>query len=246
MNDPRFWLVVPAAGIGQRMQADCPKQYLRIHHRFLLDITLSRLLGEGRFDGCVVPLHPRDRWWPETEASSDDRVTPCDGGSERADSVVSALEALADRAQDSDWVLVHDVARPCLSLHDLERLITELKDHPVGGLLAAPVTDTLKMARVGNNGVEVCGTRDRSRLWRALTPQMFRYGLLREALAQAAEAKRVVTDEASAIEMAGHTPRIVEGRPDNIKVTLPADLAMAEFILSQLADDRRVAAKEGE
>lgn len=246
MNDPRFWLVVPAAGIGQRMQADCPKQYLRIQHRFLLDITLSRLLDEGRFAGCIVPLHPQDRWWRETEASVDARVTTCDGGRERADSVVSALEALAECAREDDWVLVHDVARPCLSHDDLARLVTELGDHPVGGLLAAPVTDTLKVAQAGSDGVEVCGTQDRSRLWRALTPQMFRYGLLRRALAQAAEANQLVTDESSAIEMAGYTPRIVEGRPDNIKVTLPADLAMAEFILGQLADGRRKTVKKGE
>ncbi|WP_375177286.1 2-C-methyl-D-erythritol 4-phosphate cytidylyltransferase [Marinobacter mobilis] len=246
MKDPRFWLVVPAAGIGQRMQADCPKQYLRIHNRFLLDITLSRMLEHDLFAGCMVPLHSEDRWWPETEAGTDRRVATCEGGRERADSVLLALTALAGQARPDDWVLVHDVARPCLSSADLLRLAEQLKDDPVGGLLAAPVTDTLKIAGVGREGIEVRGTQDRSQLWRALTPQMFRFELLRKALERAERAGRVVTDEASAIEMAGHTPRIVEGRPDNIKVTLPADLSMAAFILGQLEAERQVVTKERE
>ncbi|SFM49249.1 2-C-methyl-D-erythritol 4-phosphate cytidylyltransferase [Marinobacter zhejiangensis] len=244
MNDPRFWLVVPAAGIGQRMNAGCPKQYLRIRGRFLLDITLSRLLEHDLFIDCVVPLHSADTWWSDTEASHNARVITCRGGGERIDSVLSALVTIEDRAQAGDWILVHDVARPCVSHDDLTRLVTELVEHPVGGLLAAPVTDTLKVAEMGDQGVDVCGTQDRSRLWRALTPQMFRYGDLKQALEQAVENQCVVTDEASAIEMAGATPRIVEGRPDNIKVTLPADLAMAEFILGQLEACPQAATEE--
>lgn len=242
MNDPRFWLVVPAAGIGQRMQADCPKQYLRIRDCFLLDITLSRLLEHPAFSGCMVALNPEDEWWPRTEASKSGKVSTCKGGAERADSVLAALQAFATRADTNDWVLVHDVARPCLSHTDLNRLMSELSEHSVGGLLAAPVTDTLKITRTDGTHVDVVGTQDRSHLWRALTPQMFRFGTLVSALEQAAQLGRVVTDEASAVEMTGVTPRIVEGRPDNIKVTLPADLALAEFILDQLeAGERRQA-----
>ncbi len=232
MTNSRFWLIVPAAGIGQRMQAECPKQYLRIDRRFILDITLSRTLDSAPFDGCMVALHPDDRWWADTEASGDSRVQTCRGGSERADSVLAALRALAPQADADDWVLVHDAARPCLHRDDLPRLITSLQNHEVGGLLASPVADTLKK---GNNDTppEVQETVDRSSLWRALTPQMFRYAKLLEALELAAENAQPVTDESSAMEFSGNMPVLVEGRPDNIKVTVPADLALAGFILSQ-------------
>ncbi|MDC0663892.1 2-C-methyl-D-erythritol 4-phosphate cytidylyltransferase [Marinobacter sp. SS21] len=238
MNKPRFWLVIPAAGIGQRMQAGCPKQYLRIRGRYILDITVSRLLAFANFvdcadfAGCMIALHPDDECWANTETSGDRRVSSCTGGRERADSVQAALQALSGRADAGDWVLVHDVARPCVSREDLHRLLSSLADHPTGGLLAAPVTDTLKRVRRG--GTNVDGTEDRSGLWRALTPQMFRYEALSRALRQAEANHQPVTDEASAMEMAGSTPQVVEGRPDNIKITVPADLALAEFILGQL------------
>ncbi|MFL1466096.1 2-C-methyl-D-erythritol 4-phosphate cytidylyltransferase [Marinobacter sp. HN1S83] len=233
MTNPRFWLIVPAAGIGQRMQAECPKQYLRIDRRYILDITLSRTLDFAPFDGCMVALHPDDCWWPDTEASGDSRIQTCRGGSERADSVLSALRALTPQAGADDWVLVHDAARPCLHRDDLTRLITSLQNHDVGGLLASPVADTLKR---GNNATppEALETVDRSSLWRALTPQMFRYAKLVNALEQAVENGQPVTDESSAMEFSGNMPVLVEGRPDNIKVTVPADLALAGFILSQL------------
>lgn len=232
MTNPRFWLIVPAAGIGQRMQAECPKQYLRIDRRFILDITLSRTLDSALFDGCVVALHPDDRWWPDTEASGDSRIQTCRGGSERADSVLAALRALAPQADADDWVLVHDAARPCLHRDDLVRLITSLQNHDVGGLLASPVADTLKR---GSNTTppEAQETVDRSSLWRALTPQMFRYAKLVNALELAMENGQPVTDESSAMEFSGNMPVLVEGRPDNIKITVPADLALAGFILSQ-------------
>jgi 2-C-methyl-D-erythritol 4-phosphate cytidylyltransferase len=232
MSKPRYWLIVPAAGSGQRMKADCPKQYLRLDHQYILDITLSRLLDHADFSGCVVAIRADDPWWPETAASSDARIESCDGGAERADSVVSALEVLASRANDDDWVLVHDAARPCLHPNDLERLMTQLQDHPVGGLLATPVADTLKRVASDSNQVET--TVDRRHLWRALTPQMFRCGTLRQALKAAIASGYPVTDESSAMEYAGNVPCIVEGRPDNIKITVPADLALAGFILSHL------------
>ena len=232
MSKPRYWLIVPAAGSGQRMEADCPKQYLRLDHQYILDITLSRLLDNADFSGCVVAIRADDPWWPETAASSDARIESCAGGAERADSVLSALEALASRADDDDWVLVHDAARPCLHPNDLERLLTQLQDHPVGGLLATPVADTLKLVASDSNQVET--TIDRRHLWRALTPQMFRCGALRMALKAAIASGYPVTDEASAMEYAGNVPCIVEGRPDNIKITVPADLALAGFILSRL------------
>lgn len=232
MTTKRHWLVIPAAGIGQRMQADRPKQYLTLSDRFLLDVTLSRLLAAMNFAGCRVALHPEDAWWPRTEASRDRRVGTCAGGEERSESVLRALDTLVGEAAEDDWVLVHDVARPCLARDDLARLVTTLSDHPVGGLLACPVTDTLKQADPSG---QVSATVDRSRLWRALTPQMFRYGLLRRALTDALASGAAITDEASAIEHAGGSPQLVEGRPDNLKVTLPADLALAEFVLARLA-----------
>lgn len=234
MLEPRYWLVVPAAGTGQRMQADCPKQYLRINDRFIIDIVLSRLLGSTDFTGCMVALHPQDSWWHGSKSRCDKRIRTCVGGDERSDSVLSALQALSEQARDDDWVLVHDVARPCVAQTDLRNLMTSLARHPVGGLLATPVTDTLKRSKAN---LQVSETVDRQGLWRALTPQMFRYGALRQALQAALSAGVGVTDEASAMELAGATPVLVEGRPDNIKITLPADVTLAGFILSQLSDN---------
>lgn len=232
MTAPRLWLIVPAAGIGQRMGAEQPKQYLRIDERFILDITLSRVMDAAPFAGCMVPLHPADRWWPDTDARHDSRIQTCTGGSERACSVLAALRALAEQADDRDWVLVHDAARPCVHTADLANLIDSVYEHPVGGLLASPVADTLKRANAGELP-EVESTLDRRGLWRALTPQMFRYRLLVDTLEAALDAGVEVTDESSAIEFSGNMPVLVEGRPDNIKITVPADLALAKFILGQ-------------
>lgn len=232
MTSPKLWLIVPAAGIGQRMQAERPKQYLRINSRYILDITLSRLLDSGLFSGCMVPLNVADHWWQNTEASKDDRIQTCGGGAERANSVLSALHALKEQVATDDWVLVHDAARPCVHPADLANLVSTLCDHPVGGLLAAPVADTLKKAE--SNGLpEVIETVDRSQLWRALTPQMFRYSMLVDALEAALTKGLPVTDESSAMEFSGNMPVLVEGRPDNIKITVPADLDLAGFILSR-------------
>lgn len=232
MSHSKLWLIVPAAGIGQRMQAECPKQYLRIKTRFILDITLSRLLDSGLFAGCMVPLNAADHWWQGTDASKDERIQTCSGGAERVDSVLSALNALAGQVAADDWVLVHDAARPCVHPSDLANLVSTLSDHPVGGLLAAPVADTLKKATPGELP-EIVETVDRSQLWRALTPQMFRCSILVEALEAALKEGRLVTDESSAMEFSGNMPVLVEGRPDNIKITVPADLDLAGFILSR-------------
>ena len=232
MPHPGLWLIVPAAGTGQRMQAECPKQYLRINNRFILDITLSRLLDSRLFSGCMVPLNAADHWWSDTDASTDDRIQTCGGGCERANSVLSALRALEEQVADNDWVLVHDAARPCVHPSDLANLVSTLSDHPVGGLLAAPVADTLKKADRGKLP-EIVGTVDRSQLWRALTPQMFRYSMLVEALELALAEGQPVTDESSAMEFSGNMPVLVEGRPDNIKIPVPADLDLAGFILSR-------------
>lgn len=219
---PSFWVVIPAAGVGSRMQADRPKQYLPLGGRCLIEHTLDCFLDQPGLSGLVVCLSPTDAWWPQLACAADPRITRADGGRERADSVLSGLEALTTLgAEDEDWVLVHDAARPNLAQSDLHKLLTTLNDDPVGGLLAVPVRDTLKVASPDGR---VSSTPDRSLFWQAYTPQMFRLGALRTALADALAAGAVITDEASAMEWAGLAPRLVEGRADNIKVTRPEDL----------------------
>ncbi|OEC55998.1 2-C-methyl-D-erythritol 4-phosphate cytidylyltransferase [Pseudomonas sp. ENNP23] len=219
---PEFWAVIPAAGVGARMRADRPKQYLELAGRTLLEHTLAAFLDHPRLRRLVVSLSPDDPYWPSLAASRDPRIERAEGGRERADSVLNALLRLAELgAQTRDWVLVHDAARPNLSRFDLDRLLAELADDPVGGLLAVPARDTLK--RIGPDG-RVADTIDRSQVWQAYTPQMFRFGALHRALADALVAGVAITDESSAMEWAGAAPRLVEGRADNIKVTTPEDL----------------------
>ncbi|MBS9402876.1 2-C-methyl-D-erythritol 4-phosphate cytidylyltransferase [Halomonas sp. TRM85114] len=226
-----LWLVVPAAGQGRRMGAEIPKQYLSIDGRPVLAHTLARLyqafpasrlclcldIEGSSFDPAWVPF----AGWR--------RVT---GGAERVDSVIHALEAIAGEAADDDLVLVHDAARPCVTVDDLQRLVTCLADDPVGGLLATRVADTMK--RDDGEG-RVAATQPRSDLWHALTPQGFRYGLLRRALRHARAGGIAVTDEASAVEALGLSPQLVPGRRDNLKITHPEDLALAALVLSAQA-----------
>ena len=224
-RDTRCWAVVPAAGIGRRMATAVPKQYLRIGGMTVLERTLSVLADEPRIAGIMVAVLAEDPWWPGLEPPSACPVETVTGGAERADSVLNALRALKSRgADDRDWVLVHDAARPCLRADDLGHLIDTLADDAIGGLLGVPVADTLK--RVGpEGGVEA--TVDRDGLWRALTPQMFRLGALTTAIESARASGVSVTDEARAMEWAGHRPRIVEGSAGNLKITTAEDLALA-------------------
>ena len=221
-DTPAFWVVIPAAGVGSRMQADRPKQYLPLGGRCLIEHTLDCFLDQPGLRGLVVCLSMEDGWWPDLPCASNPRITRTAGGKERADSVLNGLnELLALGAAEGDWVLVHDAARPNLAESDLHKLLHTLKDDAVGGLLAMPVRDTLKLA--GPDG-RVSSTPDRSLFWQAYTPQMFRLGALRSALSDALAAGATITDEASAMEWAGQAPRLVEGRSDNIKVTRPEDL----------------------
>lgn len=225
----QFWGVVPAAGVGKRMGADHPKQYLKLQGRTVLEHTLDRLLAVERLSGVIVALGKEDPFWPHLPLAKDARVRVTEGGRERADSVHSALVSLSGAAADEDWVLVHDAARPCVTVGDIDRLIDCAGQHPVGGLLALPSIDTLKSVEQG----EVSATVDRARIWRALTPQMFRLGALRDALSEAACLGLTVTDESSAMELRGLRPLIIEGRPDNIKITRPEDLSLAHFFLER-------------
>ncbi|MBA1192697.1 2-C-methyl-D-erythritol 4-phosphate cytidylyltransferase [Pseudomonas entomophila] len=219
---PRFWAVVPAAGVGARMAADRPKQYLAVAGRTVLEHTLACFLDHPALLGVVVSLADHDPYWPQLACATDGRIRRAAGGRERADSVLNALQVLQEQgAADEDWVLVHDAARPNLARSDLDRLLSMLADDPVGGLLAVPARDTLK--RAGADG-RVSATLDRSTVWQAFTPQMFRLGMLHRALADCLVAQVAVTDEASAIEWSGQAPRLIEGRGDNLKVTRPEDL----------------------
>jgi len=224
------WAVVPAAGVGKRMQADRPKQYLPLAGKTVIEHTLSRLLDANVFNKVVTAISIEDPYWPELPIASHPQVITAPGGKERADSVLSALKALQGLAAEQDWVLVHDAARPCLTTSDIHLLIDTLQQDAVGGILALSSHDTLKQVQAG----VIVGSVDRKLIWRALTPQMFKYGMLRDAL-QSAEGNPAITDEASAVEILGHQPKIVEGRPDNIKITRPEDLALAQFYLEQQA-----------
>ncbi len=223
---PAFWVVIPAAGVGSRMRADRPKQYLQLGGRSIIEHTLDCFLDHPTLAGVTVCIAPNDPYWPNLPCASDPRIQRAAGGRERCDSVLNGLRRLGELgANEYDWVLVHDAARPNLAREDLDRLLLELADDSVGGLLAVPARDTLK--RVGLDG-RVVETVDRSVIWQAFTPQMFRLGMLRDALEGALEAAALVTDEASALEWAGHAPKVVEGRADNLKVTRPEDLDWLE------------------
>lgn len=228
----KFWAVIPAAGVGSRMQADRPKQYLPLHGKTVLEHTLACFLDHPEIEGVVVALSENDPWWRELGLQHAKLYTAL-GGEERCHSVLNALNSLQSQADDNDWVLVHDAARPCLRREDLDHLLDELQGHPVGGLLGLPVADTVK--RTGDDDA-VIETVSREHLWRALTPQMFRLAELRMALNAALENGALVTDDASAMELAGKMPKMIEGHGDNIKITRPQDLRLAELYLQERLD----------
>jgi 2-C-methyl-D-erythritol 4-phosphate cytidylyltransferase len=233
---PANWVVIPAAGRGTRFGAATPKQYLPLtKHASVLECTLACFVDHPLVAGIVVAVAADDAQWPTLSVARHPRVHAVTGGAERADSVRNALDYLRSRGDvaGADWVLVHDAARPCLSRRVLDDLIATLHDDAVGGILALPVSDTVKQA----SGENIEKTLDRRALWLAQTPQMFRVDMLQQALAAALKAGAVITDEASAIEWAGYAPRLVTGEARNLKITHSDDLALARFYLSQDALD---------
>jgi 2-C-methyl-D-erythritol 4-phosphate cytidylyltransferase len=226
-----LWCVVPAAGRGARFGGMVPKQYLPLAGRPLILHTLERLAAHPRIAGLMVVLAPKDPWWPKLNSVNGKPVRTAIGGSERGDSVLAGLRALPDSVTDADFVLVHDAARPCVRYEDLGRLIAA-GTQAGGALLAAPLRDTLKR---GDETGRSIATEPREARWRALTPQMFRRGELTLALERTRAQGLVVTDEAMAMERIGIMPLLVEGAEDNIKVTTPADLKLAEFLLEKTA-----------
>lgn len=225
---PRHIALIPAAGSGSRMVSATPKQYASLAGRPLIEHAIHRLCTHPQIAEVFVVLAPGDKRFGTCDWSAcGDKLTAlyC-GGETRAASVFNGLLAANDAIDAADWVLVHDAARPCLQAADIDRLIAGVGDDDVGGLLAVPVADTLKRA---NAAGEVMQTEARDRLWRAQTPQMFRYRVLLEALRRADIA--TVTDESSAVEQTGARPKLVPGGETNLKVTYPEDMALAELIL---------------
>lgn len=212
------------------MGASVPKQYLPLVGRMVIEHTLERLVTHARIAGVFVAVSEHDPRWEENPFARDPSIVRVAGGRERCHSVLNALQVLIGRANGQDWVLVHDAARPCLRHSDLDRLIASLEDHPTGGLLGMPVRDTMKRT---DDSRAVRETVSRDGLWHAFTPQMFRLRPLHDALSDALSRGLTVTDDASAMELAGHRPLMVEGRGDNIKITRSEDLELAAFYLTQ-------------
>ncbi len=225
-----IWAIVPAAGIGQRMGSTLPKQYLPINNQTVIEHTLNRLLEVDVITEIIVALNQLDQQFSSFPLSENPKIITVTGGQERSDSVLSALNSLQKKAKLSDWVLVHDAARCCIRPAAIDAMLEMLAEDRVGGILGVPSSNTLKHVGPDN---KITKTIDRQMIWQAQTPQLFRYGLLRDALQNALSQGEAITDEASAVEFAGYQPRVVMGHHDNIKITHPEDLAIAEVVLKQ-------------
>ncbi len=231
----QYWAVIPAAGVGKRMQADRPKQYLPLLNKTVIEHTLDRLLSLDEISGAVLSISDADEYWEDLNYSSTKPVLIAEGGKERSDSVLNALLLLQQNNIHSKtiYALVHDAARPCVRVKDVQTLIHETYQNDNGGLLALPVRDTMKRS---DENAKILKTTERDNLWHALTPQMFKLNLLIEALQQAAKNNLKVTDDASAMELAHYQPKLIAGHEDNIKITRAFDLKLAElFLLNQSA-----------
>ncbi len=227
---PKCWAVIPAAGIGERVGSSIPKQYLQIAGRTILEHAINPFIRNHRIAGITVALHPHDVHFEMLDIkSSSDKVHIVTGGDTRAHSVLNALDSFEAKLDENDFVLVHDAARPCLMMSDLDQLMDVCIQHEVGGIIGSRVTDTIK--HVENNNI--VNTLDRENIWRAYTPQMFRLVILRSAIQKALKDKIGITDEASALEYAGYQPCMVEGDARNIKVTTAEDISLAETFLQQ-------------
>ena len=221
------WAIIPAAGTGLRMQSETPKQYLSFQGKTVIEHCLDRLLSHPEIDGAVVVLRDDDEHWEMIAYTADKPLFTTTGGRQRHDSVYSGLTTLQYRFGNDAIALVHDAVRPLVSHRDLSNVIAAARQHTAGAILAAPVTDTLK--RQGDS-MEISATLSRDGLWRALTPQVFYLQPLLNALKQVIDRNLSVTDDAEAVELLGHAPRLVAGEADNFKITSPGDLPLAEKI----------------
>lgn len=244
LDTQKVWVVIPAAGIGRRMQNDIPKQYLKINNKTIIEHTLNCFISHPSVAGIIVVLSTDDFYWKKNKLNTMPSAIPIytvEGGSERSDSVMQGLDYLlmVEQLSDDSWVMVHDAARPCLLKKDIDQLLAIRNESSVGGILASPVRDTMKRAvenkEVENKAIEknaqISHTESRENLWHALTPQLFKLGELKNALEDCLEKGVVITDEASAMEALGKQVALVEGSMSNLKITQPEDLALAELLL---------------
>ena len=215
-----YFAIIPAAGIGSRIKSDIPKQYLTINNQIILERVVNLFSSRDDIKKVVVVLHPQDKWWPSLNLVYPEKIATVIGGKERVHSVLLGLDFLGHFADQHDWVLVHDAARPFLSNDNITTVLQATKNHPVGGLLGVPVVDTIKRVDNENNVVE---TISRDCLWQAQTPQCFRYQLLKSSIEKALAENKGVTDESSAIEYAGFKPKMILGDVRNKKVTFVDD-----------------------
>ncbi len=227
----RYWVVIPAAGVGKRMGVDKPKQYISVNDKTIIEHTINCFIEREEIEGIVIAISKSDEFWPDMEIAKHDKIITVPGGDERYQSVFNGLQALKNKAEDDDWVLVHDAARPCLNQSAIDRLMINCRSHDVGGILAMPCRDTMKRA---NESGEIIDTVEREYLWHAQTPQMFKYGKLKSAIEKVLDENIVVTDEAMAMEMAGYKPLLVQGHQENIKVTHKDDLQYLKLYLNEM------------
>ncbi|WP_026470411.1 2-C-methyl-D-erythritol 4-phosphate cytidylyltransferase [Alkanindiges illinoisensis] len=231
----QYWAILPAAGSGSRFASSIPKQYLTLINKTVIQHSVDRIC-QLPLQGCVLAISAHDQTAKTLTFAKPALLHWVTGGAERMDSVLAAMQYLQQFATAQDWVLVHDVARPCILANDLQHLLDELKEDAVGGLLAVPVRDTLKRGNAG----QVVETVPRDHLWQCQTPQMFRFGLLLDALQQAKTQQQLVTDEAGAIEQFGLPVKLVNGSSTNIKITYPEDLGLAAAILKAQTEENLI------
>ena len=229
-----YWVILPAAGVGARMQANVPKQYLTLNDQYLIDQTIKRLLKHPKIHNIAVGLSMNDAYWLDSIWANDKRVHRYIGGQERKDTVLNGLSFIMDKHDIKDeFVLVHDAARPLISISEIDDLLAN--DNPIGALLAMPAKDTIKQSQQSTkHQAHVKTSLDRQFIWQAQTPQKFKADALLAALIKATKQNLVITDESSALESVGQSPDLVEGKASNFKVTLPIDLVMAQALLPLL------------
>jgi len=228
-SQPQIHAIIPAAGVGSRMRADRPKQYLRLHNnRLVIEQTIERLLSVNVIHQVLLVLSTTDEYFQHCASATDTRIQRINGGDERCHSVMNALQAIQSQAGENDWVLVHDAARPCVRVADIEKLLQQGMRHASGALLAMPVRDSMKLA---DEHHQITQSLPREHMWHALTPQLLPLKLLQPAMQNALHEGQKITDEASAMQYAGHHPLLIEGSADNIKITHPQDLLLADFYL---------------
>lgn len=227
-NTSKIWAIVPAAGQGKRFSQAKPKQFFELNGQLVAEHSLSRLLAVPHIEQIIVPSDIDCSLWSQVPCLSHAKIKQVNGGEHRANSVLNGLSSISSLAAENDWVLVHDIARPCITAKDINKLISAVTDHPVGGILVAKVDETLKKVAADNH---ITATIDRAEHRLAQTPQMFRYGLLKQTICACLQQNIIPTDEAFAIESAGYKVLTVEGRRDNLKITREEDLAITAAIM---------------